>query len=144
MTSWSAEELARIATADDLHVAPYRADGITLGTPTWIWSVMVDGHLFIRPYNGLRSHWYQAAVTQQAGQVTTGGRTYDVGFTPADPTLSQAVDDGLPKQVRHQSLPAAHARGRTTHHHPRGHPAALVTAGSTVPDVRSIERSTLR
>jgi hypothetical protein len=30
--------LRRIVDADDLHIAPLRADGIMDGTPTWIWS----------------------------------------------------------------------------------------------------------
>jgi hypothetical protein len=36
MTTWSKDELSRIAEADDLHIAPFREDGITYGTPTWI------------------------------------------------------------------------------------------------------------
>jgi len=31
-----------------LHVAPFRQDGTTYGTPTWIWSVAVDGDLYVR------------------------------------------------------------------------------------------------
>jgi hypothetical protein len=41
MTTWAAGELPRIAEADDLHVAPFREDGVTPDTPTWIWSVVV-------------------------------------------------------------------------------------------------------
>ncbi|HET9649486.1 MAG TPA: DUF2255 family protein [Microlunatus sp.] len=92
MTSWTAEELSRIAAADDLHVAPYRADGATLGTPTWIWSVVVEDHLYVRPYHGEHSRWYQSAITQGAGQITTAGHTYDVSFAPANPTVLDAVD----------------------------------------------------
>ncbi len=46
MQTWSREELCRIAEADDLHISPLREDGMTSGTPTWIWSVAVgDGAL---------------------------------------------------------------------------------------------------
>ncbi len=38
--------------ADDLHIAPFREDGVTPGTPTWIWSVAVGGDLYVRGYNG--------------------------------------------------------------------------------------------
>jgi hypothetical protein len=41
-TTWGKDELRRIAEADDLHIAPFREDGSTYGTPTWIWSVVVD------------------------------------------------------------------------------------------------------
>ena len=42
MATWSKHELRKIAQADDLHIAPFRDDGVTYGTPTWIWSVAVD------------------------------------------------------------------------------------------------------
>jgi hypothetical protein len=29
MTTWSKEELSRIAETDDLHIAPFREDGMT-------------------------------------------------------------------------------------------------------------------
>jgi hypothetical protein len=39
---WNAEELRRMTETDDLHISPFREDGATYGTPTWIWSVVVD------------------------------------------------------------------------------------------------------
>ena len=45
MTTWSKEELRTIAEADDLHISPFREDGRTYGTLTWIWSVAVDDAL---------------------------------------------------------------------------------------------------
>ena len=39
MTVWAKDELQAVAASDDLHVAPFREDGVTYGTPTWIWSV---------------------------------------------------------------------------------------------------------
>lgn len=41
--TWAKDELRAIAEADDLHVAPLRDDGAACGTPTWIWSVALDG-----------------------------------------------------------------------------------------------------
>ena len=49
---WRPEELRRIAETDDLHISPFREDGVTYGTPTWIWSVVVDDGLYVRGYNG--------------------------------------------------------------------------------------------
>lgn len=57
MPAWSKGELRRIAEADDLHVAPFREDGVTYGTPTWIWSVAIEDALYGRAYNGQRSRW---------------------------------------------------------------------------------------
>ncbi len=52
MIAWSKDELRKIAEADDLHISPFREDGVTYGTPTWIWSVAVDDALYVHdsPY----------------------------------------------------------------------------------------------
>ncbi|MBO1739509.1 DUF2255 family protein [Leifsonia sp. TF02-11] len=93
MTTWTTDELQAIAATDDFHIAPFRADGITLGTPTWIWSVVVDGHVYVRAYNGTASRWYQSARAQGAGRMTAGGVEKDVVFTPvADDLLNDSVD----------------------------------------------------
>jgi hypothetical protein len=42
MATWSQHELRKIAESDDLHISPFREDGVTYGTPTWIGSVAVD------------------------------------------------------------------------------------------------------
>ena len=80
MATWSKDELRRIAEADDLHVAPFREDGMTCGTPTWIWSVAVDGDLYVRAYNGRASRWYRAALQQKAGRIIAAGMTKEVAF----------------------------------------------------------------
>lgn len=67
MTTWPKDELRKIAQADDLHISPFRDDGTTYGTPTWIWSVAVDDALYVRAYNGTKSRWYQAAMRQGRG-----------------------------------------------------------------------------
>jgi hypothetical protein len=67
MSAWSGEEIHKIAETDDLHIAPFRDDGATYGTPTWIWSVVVDGELYVRAYNGPASTWYQAALRSKGG-----------------------------------------------------------------------------
>jgi hypothetical protein len=55
--AWWKEDLQRIAEADDLHISPFRDDGVTYGTPTRIWSVVVDENLYVRGYNGKQSRW---------------------------------------------------------------------------------------
>ena len=92
LTSWSSEDITRIAATDDLQMAPFRADGATYGTLTWIWSVVVDGRLFVRAWNGTRSRWYQAAIAQNAGRITAAGDTFDVAFIPADADMQDRID----------------------------------------------------
>jgi hypothetical protein len=93
MTTWSGDELRRIAEADDLHIAPFREDGVTYGTPTWIWSVVVDDALYVRGYNGQNSRWYQAAVRQKAGRIVAAGMTKEVAFEPVDGPVNNRIDD---------------------------------------------------
>ena len=93
MTAWSKDELRRIAEADDLHIAPFREDGVTYGTPTWIWSVAVDDALYVRAYNGRNSRWHQAAVRQKAGRIIAAGMTKDVAFEPVDGPINDLIDD---------------------------------------------------
>jgi hypothetical protein len=67
MTKWSRDELRKIAEAVDSHIAPFREDGVTYGTPTWIWSVVVGDALYVRAYNGQQSRWYQGARQLMGG-----------------------------------------------------------------------------
>jgi hypothetical protein len=91
--TFSKDELRRIAEADDLHISPLREDGATYGTPTWIWSVAVDGALYVRAYNGQRSRWYEAAVRQKAGRISAAGMTKAVDFEPVDGPINDRIDD---------------------------------------------------
>lgn len=94
MIQWKKSDLQKIAETDDLHIAPLRDDGITYGTPTWIWSVVVDNQLFVRPYNGKRSSWYKAAISQKAGQIEAAGLTRQVNFEQeSDDAVNRSIDD---------------------------------------------------
>lgn len=93
MTAWTKDELRRIAKSDDLHIAPFREDGVTYGTPTWIWSVVVDDAMYVRPYNGAASRWYQAALRQKAGRIAAAGMTKEVAFEPVDGAINDRIDD---------------------------------------------------
>lgn len=93
MKSWPVNELHKIASADDLHIAPLRDDGVTYGTPTWIWSVAVDGDLYVRAYNGKNSRWYKSALKQKAGRIIAAGMTKEVAFEPVDGEINNRVDE---------------------------------------------------
>jgi hypothetical protein len=100
MATWTTDELRQIATADDLHIAPFRDDGVTYGTPTWIWSVVVDGALYVRAYNGQRSRWYQAAKRQKAGRITVAGTTREVAFELVEGPINDRIDDTYREKYR--------------------------------------------
>jgi hypothetical protein len=93
MSNWPKTELKKIAEADDLHISPFREDGVTYGTPTWIWSVVVDGGLYVRGYNGQNSSWYRAAVTQKAGRIRVAGLEREVEFEPVVGEVNDCIDE---------------------------------------------------
>jgi len=92
MNTWTKDELSKIAASDDLHISPLREDGKTFGTPTWIWSVAVDGGLYVRAYNGRNSRWYQAALRQKTGRISAAGMTKEVSFEPVDGAINERID----------------------------------------------------
>src|SRR5215468_5025837 len=123
MTEWAKEELRKIAEADDLHISPFREDGKTYGTPTWIWSVAVGDALYVRGYNGTKSTWYQAALRQKAGRITAAGMTKEVAFEPVNGSVNDSVDDAY--RAKYGAIPylkpmiSARARAATVRIMPR-------------------------
>ena len=93
VSTWLKSDLRKIAETDDLHISPFREDGKTYGTPTWIWSVVVDAHLYVRAYNGQNSRWYKAAMRQKAGRITAAGITKEVTFEPINGAINDRIDD---------------------------------------------------
>lgn len=91
--TWTPEELSRIAQADDFRIAPYREDGKTPGTPTFIWSVVTDGELYVRAYSGTASIWYRAAIEQKAGRITVAGMDRSVRFAPVSGPANDSIDE---------------------------------------------------
>lgn len=92
-TKWNVEQINQFKNADDMHVSPFYSDGETLGTPTWIWSVIVDNNLYVRAYNGQRSRWYQSAKEQMAGQIQLANQKFDVVFEPI--ARNNALDEKI-------------------------------------------------
>lgn len=91
--AWSSGELRHIVEADDLKIAPFREDGVTPGTPTWVWCVAVNGELYVRAYNGKQSRWYQAAIRQRAGRIVAAGMARAVTFERVDDAINANIDD---------------------------------------------------
>jgi hypothetical protein len=137
MTGWPKDELRKIAEGDDLHISPFRDDGVTYGTPTWIWSVAVDDALYVRGYNGRNSRWYQAAVRQKAGRIVTAGAAREVAFEPVDGPINDRVDDAYRAKYRDSPYfgPMIDARARAATirivpRHTDGKSSEAATAGS--------------
>jgi hypothetical protein len=103
MNTWSKNELRKIAETDDLHISPFREDGKTYGTPTWIWSVVIGDALYVRAYNGQNSRWYQAALRQKAGRISAAGMTKEVTLEPVQGNINDRIDDSY--RTKYKSSP---------------------------------------
>lgn len=99
-TKWSKDELLKIAETDGLHISPFREDGVTYGTPTWVWSVAVDDALYVRAYHGQNTSWYQSALRQKAGRVMAAGLTKEVTFEPVHGSINDLIDDACRAKYR--------------------------------------------
>ena len=123
MNRWQREELRKISETDDLHISPFREDGETYGTPTWIWSVVLDDALYVRPYSGQKSSWYQAAMRQKAGRITAAGITKDVSFEAVQGPINDRIDDAYRAKYKGSQylspMIGARARGATVKVIPR-------------------------
>jgi len=106
MTTWNNEQIDAISSTDEIHIAPYDNDGVSIRTPTRIWSVVVDGEVYVRAYNGPDSRWHQAAMTQHAGRIRAGGFEAEVTFTPVDGEIQDRIDAAYAqKYAEHTYLP---------------------------------------
>ncbi|MFJ9588719.1 DUF2255 family protein [Streptomyces acidicola] len=92
MNAWTSAQIDAISSTDDFRVSPYRDDGTTPGTPTSIWSVVVDGGVYVRAYNGTASRWHRSALQQGAGRISAGGVDAEVTFTPVDGEINDRID----------------------------------------------------
>jgi len=100
--AWSAEDFGRIAAADELRVAPMRADG-TPRDPTTIWVVGVEGRLYIRSAYSTRAAWWRAAHRAGHGRVHAPGMERTVEFVDVLDERVDAIDSAYRTKYRRYS-----------------------------------------
>jgi hypothetical protein len=92
MTTWTTDELAAIAAADELEIAPLRPDG-TQRPPVTIWVVRDGDDLYVRSYRGRDSGWFRGTQASHEGRIRAGGVDRDVTFVDeADPGVNDQID----------------------------------------------------
>lgn len=97
-TTLTEQEIRTISQQDDFHIAPFREDGKTYGTLTWIWSVSVNNKLYVRAYYGKNSRWYQSAMKQKAGKIKAAGMEKKVRFEPIEGSINEEIDQAYRKK----------------------------------------------
>jgi hypothetical protein len=103
MSEWPEEKIRKLVETDDLHIAPFRSNGRTYGTLTWVWSVVVDRQLYVRAYRGKASSWFQSAREQKAGRITAAGMVLDVGFEVVEGAINDLIDEAY--RAKYKSSP---------------------------------------
>ena len=81
MAAWTADELRRIAGADELQIAPVRRNG-ELRRETPIWVVRVGDDPYVRSAYRADSGWHGVASTSHSS-VVQRGRGLKIGFSAA-------------------------------------------------------------
>ena len=91
MSDWTADDLTRIGTAEELQVSSTRADG-TLRPYVTIWVVRAGDDIYIRSAYGSNNPWFVRATKSGTGRIRAGGVEKDVTFAAAAPDAHAAVD----------------------------------------------------
>ena len=91
MMTWTADELDRIGSAGELHLASRRGDG-SLRPYVTMWVVRAGDGLYVRSAYGPDNPWYRRAIASGSGRVRAGGVEREVSFTHADPAAQGDID----------------------------------------------------
>src|SRR5262249_28630282 len=92
VTSWTAEELSRIAAADELNLAVRRPNG-SLRSPVMIWVVRYLDDLYVRSWRGATAGWFRAAEAGGEGRISAGAVAKDVVFVAdSERGINNAID----------------------------------------------------
>ena len=90
MTSWTGDELEKIAAAEALQLASVRRDG-TPRKPVTIWVVRHGDDLYVRSVNGRTASWFRGAEDRHEAHIQAGGVDKDVFLVETD-DINDEVD----------------------------------------------------
>ena len=91
MSTWTEDELGRIAAADELQISSRRPDG-TLRPYVTIWVVRSGDAIYVRSAYGSSNPWFVRAKKSGSGRIRAGGVEKDVLFTDAESSVSSDID----------------------------------------------------
>ena len=91
MSTWTSDELSKIAAAEELELASATHDG-TLREPVTIWVVRHGDDLYVRSVNGGTAAWFRGAQVRHEGRIWAGGVERDVTFVDADHDIDDQID----------------------------------------------------
>jgi hypothetical protein len=90
VTSWTGDELEKIAAAEALQLASVRRDG-TPRKPVTIWVVRHGDDLYVRSVNGRTASWFRGAEDRHEAHIQAGVVDKDVFLVETD-DINDEVD----------------------------------------------------
>jgi hypothetical protein len=108
VTSWTSDELTRLADADEMHIAGTRSDG-SLRTPVIVWMVRLGDDLYTRSVNGPDASWFRGTRANHQGHISANGVERDVTFVDIDAgdPINADLDAAYRAKYRRYSGPVA-------------------------------------
>lgn len=91
MSTWTTDDLERIARVDEVQVSSRRTDG-SLRPFVTIWAVRAGDDVYVRSARGPSNGWFRRAVASGQGRVRAAGVKRDVTFERADGVVIGDVD----------------------------------------------------
>jgi len=92
MAEWNPTELERISASREIEVSSLREDG-ALTKPVTIWTVRVEGELYVRSVRGGSGGWFKGAERRHEGRIEADETAVDVTFEDAPHHLDAEIDD---------------------------------------------------
>lgn len=83
MSTWSADELEHLGTADEVTVSSHRPDGALRSVVT-IWGVHLGQEVYIRSAYGPDNGWFRRAKAAGTGRISAAGVDREVVFEVPD------------------------------------------------------------
>ena len=101
MSTWTNDELRRIADAAELEIAPVRRNGEPRrATPIWV--VRAGDELYVRAAYGANTGWHGVARSSHRARIAAGGIERDVIVEDADRAVLDAVDAAYRDKYGHR------------------------------------------
>jgi hypothetical protein len=91
MTAWTSEELDRIGSAHEMHIASVRRDG-SLRKSVIVWMVRSGDDIYTRSVNGRDAAWFRGTQIRHEGHIQAGGVDKDVTFVDVDGEVNDDLD----------------------------------------------------
>jgi hypothetical protein len=92
MTTWTKDELHKIAAAEELELTSLRRDD-RLSNAVTIWVVRVGNDLYVRSWKGDDGAWFRATRVRHEGHIKAGSVGKDVTFVAeAEADINDQID----------------------------------------------------